>query len=386
MTVGTTKLAKFESYQKTGIMRLAENLLAQADIQINGNRPWDLRVYDERFFDRAVGQANLGLGESYMDGWWDCHALDEFFYRILRSRIHKQVRGGLEDLLSVLKAKLFNLQRPSRAFQIGKRHYDLGNDLYQCMLDQRMIYSCGYWRDAGNLDAAQEAKLDLVCRKSHLKPGMKVLDIGCGWGGTAKYMAENYDVQVVGITVSGQQAEFAKNNCKGLPVEIRLLDYRDVNEPFDRVISIGMFEHVGVKNYHAYMAKVHSLLSNDGLFLLHTIGSNVSVFKGDRWIERYIFPNSMLPSASQITQVYEGLFVLEDWHNFGTDYDHTLMAWKNNFNSAWYKLRCSYSERFRRMWNYYLLSNAGAFRSRVSQLWQILLSPRGIIGGIRVPR
>lgn len=385
MTTANIGLVNARDSYKADIVCLVEELFAQADICINGRRPWDVQVHDDRFFSRVIGQANLGLGESYMDAWWDCFCLDEFFYRVLRSRIHEQVEG-LGDKLSILRAKLINLQHSSRAFQIGERHYDIGNDLYQRMLDQRMIYSCGYWHNAKNLDEAQEAKLELVCQKLQLEAGMKVLDIGCGWGGSAKYLTENYDVQVIGITVSQQQTDFAQEICKGLPVEIRLQDYRDVNEPFDRVFSIGMFEHVGVKNYRTYMAKVHSLLPHDGLFLLHTIGGNLSVNKADRWIDRYIFPNSMLPSASQITKAYEGLFVLEDWHSFGSDYDQTLLSWESNFESAWCKLKNNYSERFRRMWNYYLLSNAGAFRAREDQLWQVLLSPKGLIGGIRVLR
>jgi cyclopropane-fatty-acyl-phospholipid synthase len=384
MTIANISLMNTRYSHKANIVCLVEELLAQADIYINGTRPWDIQVHDDRFFNRIIEQANLGLGESYMDTWWDCSCLDAFFYRVLRSQLHKQV-GGFGDKLAILRAKLINLQCPSRAFQVAEHHYDIGNDLYQCMLDQRMIYSCGYWNNAKNLDEAQEAKLKLVCQKLQLESGMKVLDIGCGWGGSAKYLAENYDVQVIGITVSRQQADVAKEICKGLPVEIRLQDYRDVNEFFDRVFSIGMFEHVGVRNYSTYMAKVHSLLPHDGLFLLHTIGGNSSVNKADRWIDRYIFPNSMLPSASQITKAYEGLFVLEDWHSFGSDYDQTLLSWKRNFESAWCKIKNNYSERFRRMWSYYLLSNAGAFRAREFQLWQILLSPNGFIGGIRVP-
>lgn len=249
-----------------------------------------------------------------------------------------------------------------------------------------MIYSCGYWNNAKNLDQAQEAKLDLVCQKLQLEPGMKVLDIGCGWGGSAKYLTENYDVQVIGITVSRQQADFARELCKGLPVEIRLQDYRDMKGCFDRVFSIGMLEHVGVKNYRTYMEMVHRMLPNDGLFLLHTIGSNIAVNNVDRWIDHYIFPNSMLPAVSQIAKAYEGLFVLEDWHSFGSDYDRTLLSWNSNFESAWSKLQHHYSERFRRMWNYYLLSSAGAFRARKNQLWQVLLSPAGVVGGFKVPR
>jgi cyclopropane-fatty-acyl-phospholipid synthase len=254
------------------------------------------------------------------------------------------------------------------------------------MLDKRMIYSCGYWDTASTLDEAQEAKLDLVCRKLNLQPGMRVLDIGCGWGGTAKFAAEQYEVEVVGITVSEQQAKFGKELCRGLPLDIRLQDYRNITGTFDRVLSIGMFEHVGYKNYTTFMHKVRRLLKDKGLFLLQTIGGNKSVTKNDPWIERYIFPNSMLPSAKQICSAIEGVFVLEDWHSFGAHYDKTLMHWFRNFHEGWDTLKEYYDEQFYRMWKYYLLSCAGSFRASSNQLWQLVLSPKGVLGGYRTPR
>ena len=154
---------------------------------------------------------------------------------------------------NVLKARLVNLQSTSRAYNIGKKHYDIGNELYKNMLDKRMNYSCGYWKNSKTLDQAQEAKLDLICKKVGLKPGMKILDIGCGWGSFVKFAAEKYKVKAVGITVSKEQAKLARELCKGLPIEIRLQDYRELNEKFDRIISIGMFEHVGPKNYKTYV-------------------------------------------------------------------------------------------------------------------------------------
>ena len=273
-----------------------------ADIRINGDRPWDLHINNERFFARVMAHANLGLGESYMDGWWDCQSIDEFMNRILRAGIHNQIRN-LGNITASIRAKLVNLQSPSRALQVGRHHYDIGNDLYRCMLDRRMIYSCAYWNGATNLDDAQEAKLDLISQKLQLKPGMKLLDIGCGWGGTAKYLVEKYDVEVTGITVSSQQVKMAQRICKGLPVKILFQDYRKLEGHFDRIMAIGMFEHVGIKNYRTYMTKISSLLSVDGLFLLHTIGRNSSVINVNPWMERYIFPNSMLPSATQITHM-----------------------------------------------------------------------------------
>lgn len=367
------------------LRRRVEELLAQADVAINGERSWDIRVHDEGLYARVLAQGSLGLGESYMDGWWDCDHLDEFFRRVLEAQLDRRVKPTT-DALRVARARLLNRQRQGKAYEIGRRHYDIGNDLYERMLDSRMIYSCGYWKKAATLDEAQEAKLDLVCRKLDLAPGMRVLDIGCGWGGAARFAAERYGVEVLGITVSREQARFAEALCRGLPVEIRLQDYRDLEGSFDRVLSLGMIEHVGPKNYRTYMEVVCSCLRSDGLFLLQTIGGNRSVRRANAWTDRYIFPNSVLPSARQITSAAEELFVLEDWHSFGPDYDKTLMCWHRNFEAAWPSLRDKYGERFYRMWRYYLLSSAGGFRARTSQLWQIVFSPRGVPGGYRTVR
>jgi len=361
-----------------------EQLLACADVAVNGDRPRDVQVHNDRFYGRVLAHGSMGLGESYMDGWWDCGRLDDFFGHVLGAKLDCQVKV-LAEFSHILKAKIFNLQKENRAFDIGQRHYDKGNDLYRSMLDQRMIYSCGYWKDASTLDEAQEAKLDMVCRKLHLRPGMRVLDIGCGWGGMARFAAERYDVEVVGITVSREQARFAKELCRGLPIEIRLQDYRKLSDIFDRVLSLGMFEHVGKKNYRSFMRIVRRCLKEDGLFLLHTIGGNRSRVNIDPWIERYIFPNAMLPSARQISQNFEGLFVLEDWHSFGVDYDTTLLHWFENFDENWETLKARYDERFYRMWKYYLLSCAGSFRARRNQVWQIVLSPRGTHCGYTAP-
>jgi cyclopropane-fatty-acyl-phospholipid synthase len=362
-----------------------EALLQRAGVNIGGDAPTDIRVHDKRLYARVIAHGSLGLGEAYMDGWWDSDDLDGFLFRILSAQVDQQV-GGFDDAWLWLKAKLVNLQRGRRAFVIGERHYDLGNDLFQAMLGKRLVYSCGYWDNAANLDDAQEAKLDLVCRKLELKSGMRVLDIGCGWGEALKFAAERYGVSGVGITVSHEQAEFARDLCRGLPVEIRVQDYREINERFDRSWSIGMFEHVGVKNYRTYFEVKRRCLADDGLALLHCIGSNVSTNHTDPWIAKYIFPNSMLPSAEQIAAAREDLFVIEDWHNFGSDYDRTLMAWRANFDAAWPRLREKYGERFRRMWRFYLSASAAVFRARRDQLWQIVLSPHGAPGGYRAPR
>jgi cyclopropane-fatty-acyl-phospholipid synthase len=362
-----------------------KRLLADAGITIGGTSPWDITVHDNRFYRRILLEAHLGAGESYMDGWWDCRALDEFFYRILRAGIEKKV-SGLPRFLNGLLGKAVNLQNPSRAYTVGETHYNIGNDLYSIMLDRRMIYSCAYWNNASTLDEAQEQKLRLVFEKLMLKPGMSLLDIGCGWGGAARFAAENFGVKVTGITISSEQEKLAKEYCTGLPIEIKLTDYRDIKGSYDRIYSIGMFEHVGHKNYRKYFQIVRKHLSPDGLFLLHTIGSNRSGTNTDPWTSKYIFPNSMLPSANYITAAAEGTLILEDWHSFGHDYYQTLKAWNCNIEENLAALSQNYDERFLRMWRYYLLSAAGSFRARHVQLWQLLFSRKGIEGKLRVPR
>lgn len=366
---------------KKTIKQVAQEVLSLADVKINDSRPWDIKVHNEDFYARVLAGGSLALGESYMDGWWDCKALDQFFDRLLTARLDKKVKNLKQVVGAVVKAKLLNLQNKRRAYHIGKHHYDAGNDLYQNMLDKYMCYSCGYWKNAKTLDKAQENKLDLICKKLKLKPGMKVLDIGCGWGSFARFAAKKYKVKVTGITVSNEQVKLGKALCKGLPVKILLQDYRSLKEKFDRIVSVGMFEHVGVKNYKTYMKVAHRSLKTGGLFLLHTIGGLTSVTSTDPWIGKYIFPNSILPSPRQIAKASEGLFVLEDWHSFGADYDKTLMAWYKNFKKSWGKIKHNYDHRFYRMWEYYLLCCAGSFRSRKNQLWQVVLSKEGVRGG-----
>lgn len=364
---------------------IAKNLLEQAGITINGSHPWDIVIHNEQVYERVLRDGSLGLGESYMDGWWDCTHLDQFFYCLFQAHLDQKIQKNKRLLFRILLAKLFNMQTKIRSLEVGKKHYDIGNELFERMLDSRMNYTCGYWHSANNLEDAQLAKLDLICRKLQLLPGMRVLDIGCGFGGFAKYAAEKYGVSVVGITISQQQYQYASQYCAGLPIEIRFQDYRDVEEKFDRIVSIGMFEAVGHTNYRTYMKVAHRCLTEEGLFLLHTIGNNTPV-PIDEWFNQYIFPNGIMPTIQLIAKATENLFIMEDWHNFGADYDKTLMAWQHNFAAHWPEIKNHYNERFYRMWNYYLLLCAGAFRARDLQLWQIVFSKKGVPGGYRAPR
>jgi len=358
-----------------------ERFLEGTDITLTGNDPWDMRVYNSNLYKRLLLQGYLGLGEAYMDGWWDCDQLDELFNKFCSAQIKSRIRLDPLSIKHRLWAYCSNRQNKRQAPQIVKRHYDIGNDLYRSMLDTNLTYSCGYWKTAKTLDEAQEHKFDLICRKLNLQPGQRILDIGCGWGGFMKYASEKYKVSCVGITLSNAQIVLCREFCANLPIEIRFADYRELNETFDHIVSIGMFEHVGYKNYVQYMEVVGRCLNNEGLFLLHTIGGNKSVVSLDPWMDKYIFPGGMLPSIKQIAEAIEGKFVMEDWHNFGADYDKTLMCWFENFSGNWPTIATNYDERFYRMWKYYLLSCAGAFRARGNQLWQIVFSKNGVPGG-----
>ncbi|MEC5341350.1 cyclopropane fatty acyl phospholipid synthase [Brenneria populi] len=366
--------------------QIVREMLDTADIKINGSRPFDIKVKNPDFFKRVLREGSLGLGESYMDGWWECDRLDIFFHRILRAGLDKKVPHHLKDIVRVIAARAINLQSKRRAWIVGKEHYDLGNDLFTLMLDPYMQYSCGYWKQAATLEQAQEDKLQMICEKLQLKPGMKLLDIGCGWGGLSEFAARRYGVSVVGVTISKEQQKLAQQRCRDLDVTILLQDYRDLDLQFDRVVSVGMFEHVGPKNYDTYFRIVNKNLKPDGLFLLHTIGAQKTDSEVDPWINKYIFPNGCIPSVQHVARASEPYMVMEDWHNFGADYDRTLMAWFERFQQHWPELSERYSARFRRMFSYYLNACAGAFRARNIQLWQVLFSKDGVEGGIRVPR
>ena len=347
---------------------------AAVGITINGDKPWDMQVHNPKLYSRIISGGSIGFGEAYMAGWWDCEALDELFFRIQYYRLDKKLPRDINTLFYYLKAKFGNMQTKSRAGEVAYKHYNLGNELYQKMLDKNMMYSCGYWKNATNLNDAQEAKLNMICQKLKLEKGMTMLEIGCGWGTLAKYAAENYGVTVTGITLSVEQANFAREINKDLPVDIRIIDYRDVYEKFDRIVSVEMLEAVGYRNYRTFMEVLAKNLNEDGICLLQTIGGNYDAKYTDAWIDKYIFPNGMLPSASQLSKAWQGLFVLQDWHNFGPDYYPTLMAWLKNFEESWDSIKEDYDETFYRMWRYYLTASAASFRSCKNHDWQIVLT------------
>jgi cyclopropane-fatty-acyl-phospholipid synthase len=358
-----------------------ETLFARADVHIDGQRPWDIRVHRDRFFGRVLTQTDLGFGESYMDGDWSCDQLDELAARLFGAGLHHRWRWV--DRFDALIARLFSRQTRARVRRHVVPHYDLGNDLFEAMLDTRhMAYTCGYWRGgAETLEDAQEAKLELICRKLRLQPGMRILDIGCGWGGLAAFAASRYAVSVTGVTLSPQQARLGAERTRGLNVDIRVQDYRDVGGQFDRVVSVGCLEHVGHRNHRQFFEVVRARLGDGGHALVHSIGVSRTQYRGGRFLDTYLFPVVNLPSMAQIGRAIDGLFIVDDIHNFGTDYDRTLIAWHERFHRAWPHLDARYGQllrgRFRRMFEFYLLMTAGFFRSRQAQVWQTVLTPEG---------
>ena len=359
---------------------LVREIFASAGVGVEGREPGDILVKNPAFYGRFVREASIGLGESYMDEWWECEELDLFIEKLLRVDIKKKIEGSWRLKLLTLQALVTNMQSRARARQIAEKHYDLGNDLYRVMLDERMVYTCGYWKDARTLQEAQDAKLDLICRKARLKPGMRVLDIGCGFGGFAIYAAQKYGCEVVGVTVSVEQRRLAMEMVKAarVPVEVRLQDYREVYGQFDAVVSIGMFEHVGWRNYRSFMEVVHRVMKKEGTAVLHTVGSNEHQTHGIPFFEKHLFPNSASPSLAQLGDAMENLFVLEDIHNIGPDYGPTLLAWWKNFEAGYSTLdQKRYDRRFWRMWRFYLYAAAGAVAARESQLWQLVMSHVG---------
>jgi cyclopropane-fatty-acyl-phospholipid synthase len=360
--------------------KFVRNLASTFGVEINGQRPWDIQVHDARFYRRVLADGSLGLGESYMAGWWDCNDLGDFFYRLFLAGVDARDPARFRLRLMGLMARLRNLQSRQRAPHVAEAHYNKTIAAYRNMSDKWITLSCGYWKDARDLDEAQDRKLDLVCRKIGLARGERVLDIGCGFGSFARFAAERYGCAVTGINLSSEQIRVARELARGLPVEIVQCDYRETHRyrgdrPFDKIVSIGMFEHVGYKNIRPYMEAAHHCLADGGLFLLHTIGSNVSQHYNDPWYDKYIFPNGMLPSIQQIAAAIEGLFVMEDWHNFGPDYARTHQAWYERFDRSWEGPK---SDPFYRMWKYFLLSSVGGFKARHKQLWQIVLSKGGV--------
>jgi cyclopropane-fatty-acyl-phospholipid synthase len=378
-------LKKYKKIFGMNSKQLSLRILGLAGIEVNGKNAWDIQVHDDRLWNRIISQRELGLAEAYMDGWWDVESIDQFLTKLLEINVLDKVPFSISLVGHAVKSTVLNRQTKAKAAANAKHHYNIGNDLYTRMLDKEMAYSCGYWKSAKTLDQAQIAKFDLICRKLELKPGMKLLDIGCGWGGLLRYAAKNYGIIGTGISPADNQIELARAKNGKLKIEYLQMDYRDLSGKFDRIVSVGMMEHVGPKNLETFFNKCISLLAPDGMMLHHTIASNETKQVTDPFFDRYIFPGGVLPSLAQISKAVEKKVIIEDVHNFGPDYEKTLLAWHARINKRWSEIP-NYDERFRRMWNYYLLSSAAGFRARHIQLLQVVFRPMTSRGAYKAVR
>jgi cyclopropane-fatty-acyl-phospholipid synthase len=370
--------------------RIITGVLEQADIRVGGDRPWDLRIHHDRFFPRAM-RGSLGVGESYMDGDWDAGSLIEFFRKTMDAGLQMHPLLRINRVAKEVHARFRNLQTRRRSRAVAEEHYDLDHRMYAQFLGPWNQYTCCFFDGTDDLEEAELCKLEMICDKLEIESGDRVLDIGCGWGGFAKYAASTRGCSVVGISLSDEQIEYARDYTEGLPVEIHRMDYRDLPESplgtFDKVLICGMIEHVGYRNYRQLMKVVHTVLAQDGLFLLHTIGNRHNTAVVEPWIEKYIFRNSMAPSMQQLTRAAADLFVIEDWENYGHYYVPTLQAWHDNFNRNWDRIRAldgprPFDERFRRMWNFYLMSSRAAFEVEDLHLWHLVMTRYGSGRGV----
>ena len=369
---------------------LLDNLLEGTGVEVGGDRPWDITVNNPRFYRRAL-RGSLGIGESYIDGDWDCQALDVMFQRVLGARKWQSPLLRFARALKVLRARLTNLQTRPRSMAVAEEHYNLDHRMYALLLGPWNQYTCCFFDGTSDLEQAEINKLEMICDKLEIGRDERVLDIGCGWGGFAKYAASTRGCEVTGISLSSEQIDYARSYTAGLPVTIRQIDYRDLPQSglpaFDKIVIIGMIEHVGYKNYRELMDVVNQMLKPDGLFLLHTIGNRDETAVVDPWIEKYIFRNSMVPAMGQLTRAAEENLVIEDWENYGHYYVPTLQAWYERFNANWSQIQAldterPFDERFRRMWNYYLLSCKAAFEVEELHLWHLVMTRRGSGRGV----
>lgn len=348
-----------------------------------------LQVVDKSAWYDIITKQNLGIAESYMHGKVEID-LVPFFTTLLNgtaigTRRKETSFVHVIDALNApmqLSARLFNQQTRERSTRVTKQHYDAGNDLYEVMLGPSMSYTCAYWRNANNLDEAQTAKFDLVRRKLELRPGMKVVDLGMGWGTAAAYMHQHGNVDVTGVSLSEEQVKWAQAHLVKPGLRFIFSDYRDhCDDPeyagaYDRVYSIGMLEHVGFHNHWSFFKCIKKLLKPDGLAVVHTIGEPDPVPVMDPFLDTYIFPGAVIPALSGLTSAFENDFILEDFQNFGHDYSKTLAAWHINAQKFFEKNPGAYSQEFQRMWNYYLKICEVLFDLRINQLWHFVLSPR----------
>jgi cyclopropane-fatty-acyl-phospholipid synthase len=356
---------------------LVERALAGSEIRLDGSRAWDIRVTDDRFFASVLLRGSLGVGEAYMAGWWECGDLEELARRALVAELDSRFSVVPTSMIAAALARLRNDQSLERSRRVADQHYSMDNDLFCRFLGRYRMYSAGYFEgsDPDDLDEAQRRKLDLICRKLELSGADHLLDVGGGWGELARYAAATYGCRVTSINISDEQIRFAREYCRGLPVEIVKCDYRYVQGRFDKIAAIAMFPHVGYKNHREFIRVMRDHLAPEGLLLIECTAKNVSRTHMDPWVDRYFFPGALFPSVRQIGAAIDGMFAVEDWQNFWSSYIHTLRAWNRNFQSSWPELSTRYPESTRRMFEYFFLTGAGGFHARLLNYWHILLAP-----------
>ena len=344
-----------------------------------------VKLHDPKLHNTLFLNPELKAGEAYMDGTLTIEDggtirdLLEIFGHNRQALRSQAMQKALKKWLKKIR-RWHQRNKTSASRKNVQHHYDLSNDFYKLFLDKDMQYSCAYWPSLDiSLEQAQEAKKAHIASKLNLKPGMKVLDIGCGWGGMAIYIAKNYDCEVVGVTLSDEQHAMARARVKaaGLAdkVDIRIQDYRHVAETFDAIVSVGMFEHVGIAHYLEYFSKIRDLLTDDGCALVHSIGRKGGPGTTGAWIRKYIFPGGYSPALSETFAEIEkaGLWVT-DCEILRLHYAETLLEWDKRFQANREKVAEMFDERFCRMWEFYLIVSEFSFRHGKHMNFQIQLS------------
>ncbi len=343
-----------------------------------------MRLSDPTLYRKLFFNPELHAGEAYMDGRlsFEDSGLRDFLtlFSINRLALGSYPLQHVLRRISRMLKKFQQANRVGQAQQNVAHHYDLGNDFYKLFLDDDMHYSCAYFRDDGDsLEAAQRNKMRLLAAKLGLKPGQRVLDIGCGWGGLGLYLAGLEDIEVLGVTLSEEQHALAQQRARdaGLEGRVRfeLRDYREVEGRFDRIVSVGMFEHVGVHHYGEFFAKINDLMPDDGLMMLHSIGHMSPPGTASPWLRKYIFPGAYSPALSEVFEVVEqhSLWVT-DLEFLRVHYAKTLLEWDRRFQANRAQIEAMYDARFARMWEFYLISAEMMFRTGSQLVFQMQLS------------
>jgi cyclopropane-fatty-acyl-phospholipid synthase len=332
---------------------------------------------------KLVMSPSLAFGEGYMDGSIEIVSGDIYgMFELLGANLGKGRQAGLIERTRASFARTMNANNRKASRRNVAHHYDISNDLYRRFLDADMQYSCAYYaRPDMTLEEAQEAKKAHIAAKLLLKAGQRVLDIGSGWGGLGCSLAKREKIDLLGVTLSVEQLALAREKAKKQKLDKRvtfeLQDYRDVKGPFDRIVSVGMFEHVGRPNYRTYFETCARLMKDDGVMLLHTIGRMRGNGQTDPWIAKYIFPGGYIPSLSEILPYIEeaGLMVT-DVETLRLHYAETCKEWRKRFRAQWDEIAAEYDERFCRMFDFYLAASESTFRHRRHVVFQIQLAKR----------